>query len=166
MIQRRPIITSILFTILIAMTASAAAKVSIKEWDLPTPKSFPHDPAVGIDGSLWYTGMASNTLGRLDPATGMIKEYRLTTPDSGPHGITPDKDGNIWFTANYKGYIGKLDPQTGKFRSIPCPTARQRTRIPWFSTGRAALVYGSERQLYRPARPPDRGHYTKKIPDA
>ncbi len=102
-------------------TSLADMKVRIKEWEVPTPNSRPHDPAVGPDGSLWYTGMRSNTIGRLDPKTGRIKEYPLTTPDSGPHGLVADKEGNIWFTANYKGYIGKLNPQTGKVTEYPIP---------------------------------------------
>ena len=97
-------------------TGSAAppAKIAVKEWDVPTPDSHPHDPAVAPDGALWYSGQMSNTLGRLDPRTGKIQEFRLKTPDSGPHGLVADHDGNIWFTANFKGYIGKLDSRTGQ----------------------------------------------------
>jgi virginiamycin B lyase len=122
--------TSLLTIVLLIASASlmdaAADKVSIREWDVPTPKSFPHDPAVGLDGSLWYTGMMSNTLGRLDPRTGAIKEYPLQTPDSGPHGLTADTEGNIWFTANYKGYIGRLDPKTGHVSEYPMPDPAAR----------------------------------------
>ncbi|MBI4765500.1 MAG: hypothetical protein HY787_13000 [Deltaproteobacteria bacterium] len=88
-------------------------KVTIKEWEVPTPNSRPHDPAVDPEGSLWYTGQLVNVLGRLDPRTGKIREYPLMVPDSGPHGLVSDKEGNIWFTANYKGYIGKLNPSSG-----------------------------------------------------
>src|SRR5262245_12945952 len=42
-------------------------KVSIKEWPLPTKGSRPHDPLATPDGAIWYTGMFSNTLGRVDP---------------------------------------------------------------------------------------------------
>ena len=87
----------------------APPKVSIKEFDVPTPKSRPHDPAVSPDGSLWYTGQMANKLGRLDPATGKFKEFPLKTPGSGPHGLVADPQGNIWFTAISKGYIGKLN---------------------------------------------------------
>ena len=99
-------------------------KVSIREFDVPTPKSRPHDPAVAPDGSLWYTGQLANKLGRLDPKTGTIKEFTLKTPDSGPHGLVADHDGNIWFTANFKGYIGKLDPRTGEVAEYPMPDPR------------------------------------------
>ena len=96
-------------------------RVRIEEFDVPTPDSRPHDPAVAPDGSLWYTGQQANTLGRFDPKTGQIKEFHLTTPGSGPHGLVADKEGNIWFTANYKGYVGKLDPLTGKVVEYPMP---------------------------------------------
>jgi len=100
---------------------AAEVKVNIQEWDVPSPNSFPHDPAVAPDGSLWYTGMQSNTLGRLDPKTGKIKEYPLKSPNSGPHGLVADREGNIWFTANYERYIGKLNPKTGEVNEYPMP---------------------------------------------
>jgi streptogramin lyase len=51
----------------LATTAALAAlgpQIVIKEWDIGTPKGFPHDPAVAPDGSLWYTGMTANVLKR------------------------------------------------------------------------------------------------------
>jgi len=33
--------------------AVAELKVTIREWDVPTPNSRPHDPALAPDGSLW-----------------------------------------------------------------------------------------------------------------
>jgi len=81
--------------VLAVATSGLDIKIRINEWDVPTPNSRPHDPAVGPDGSLWYTGMNSNTLGRLDAKTGKIKKYRVKIPDSGPHGLVADKEGNI-----------------------------------------------------------------------
>ena len=105
-----------------AMVALAAAPtVEIKEYDVPTPNSRPHDPALAPDGSLWYTGQVANKLGRLDPKTGQIKEYALKTPNSGPHGLVADKDGNIWFTAISGEYVGKLDPKTGDIKEYRPP---------------------------------------------
>jgi virginiamycin B lyase len=99
---------------LIASAAAANLNVEIHEYDVPTAKSRPHDPAAAPDGSLWYTGQAANKLGRLDPQTGAFKEYPLKTPNSGPHGLAADREGNIWFTAIYAGYVGKLDPKSGE----------------------------------------------------
>ena len=98
----------------LAFAAAGTLNVQIKEYEVPTPKSRPHDPALAPDGSLWYTGQGANKLGRLDPKTGSFKEYPLKTPDTGPHGLVADKDGNIWFTAISGGYVGKLDPKTGQ----------------------------------------------------
>jgi virginiamycin B lyase len=106
--------------------ATATPSVSIHEWDLPTPSSRPHDPAVGADGALWYTAQEANAIGRLDPASGAIRQFALQTPHSGPHGLVADAAGNIWFTANYAGYIGKLDPRSGKVMEYKITDPRGR----------------------------------------
>jgi virginiamycin B lyase len=105
---------------------AAELKVVIREWDVPTPDSRPHDPEVAPDGALWYTGQLANKLGRLDVKTGAIKEFPVKTPGSGPHGLAADAAGNIWFTANSRGYIGKLDPKTGEVAEYPMPDSRVR----------------------------------------
>ena len=104
-----------------AVVIPGTVEVSIKEWQVPTAGSRPHDPTLAPDGSVWYTGQMANVLGRFDPKTQQFKEYPLKTPGSGPHGLVPDKDGNIWFTANFKAYIGKLDPKTGNVTEYPMP---------------------------------------------
>ena len=55
-----------LFTMLatiVALVAVGTLDVQIKEFDVPTPNSRPHAPALAPDGSLWYMGQAANTLG-------------------------------------------------------------------------------------------------------
>jgi virginiamycin B lyase len=105
----------------VAPNASHGAMVTIREWDVPTPNSRPHDPEAASDGSIWYTGQRANVLGRLDPKTGQIKEFPLKTPNSGPHGLAEDKAGNIWYTGNSAALIGKLDPKTGQVTEYPMP---------------------------------------------
>ena len=99
---------------------AGAVKVSIQEWDVPTPGSRPHDPMYAPDGSVWYSGQMANVLGRFDPKTQQFKEYKLPE-NSGPHGLIPDHDGNVWYTANFGAYIGKLDPKTGAVKQYPMP---------------------------------------------
>ena len=101
-------------------------KVSIKEWDAPTPGSRPHDPLAMPDGTLWYTAHRASILGHLDPKTGKITEYKTKTPISGPHGLTADSEGNVWYTGNFKGYVGKLDVKTGQFTEYRMPDAKAR----------------------------------------
>jgi virginiamycin B lyase len=97
----------------IASVIAGPAQIDIKEWQVPTPGSRPHDPLATRDGSIWYTGQMSNKLGRVDPKTGEVKEYPLKTAQTGPHGLVEDKQGNIWFTGNHQALVGKLDPKTG-----------------------------------------------------
>ncbi|MGH9842318.1 MAG: virginiamycin B lyase family protein [Blastocatellia bacterium] len=108
------------------LSTLAAVEISIKEWGVPTSGSHPHDPAVAPDGAAWYTGQASNTLGRLDPLTGKVTEFPLPTPGSGPHGLVADREGAIWYTGNTVGLIGKLDPKTGKVTEYRMPNSRAR----------------------------------------
>jgi virginiamycin B lyase len=124
-------------------------QVTIKEWDVPTPNSRPHDPAVAPDGALWYTGQMANKLGRFDPKTAQFKEFPLKTPESGPHGLAADPDGNIWFTAVFKGYVGKLNPTTGEITEYHMPDPRAKDPhtpvfdqkgILWFTTEQSNFV--------------------------
>ena len=131
------------------LASTGALKVTIKEYDVPSPKARPHDPAVGPDGALWVTEQMANKLGRLDPNTSQFREYPLKTPDSGPHGLVADQDGNIWFAAIFKGYIGKLDPKTGNITEyrMPGPRAKDphtpvfdQKGILWFTLQESSMI--------------------------
>lgn len=110
-----------------------SVNVSIKEWNVPTLGSRPHDPEPGPDGTIWWTGMFANALGRFNPRTGEFKEFPAKTPGSGPHGLELDRDGNLWFTANSKAYIGKLDPKTGDITEYPMPEGVRDPHTPLFA---------------------------------
>src|SRR6266566_4988987 len=113
-----------------AVIIPGPAKVSFKEWTVPTIGSRPHDPLATHDGYLWYTGQYANVLGRVDTNTGEVKEFHPPTKGSGPHGLVEDKDGNVWFTANSKGYIGKLDPKNGEFSEYKLPPEARDPHTP------------------------------------
>jgi virginiamycin B lyase len=115
-----------------AIVIPGPANVVFHEWTAPTRGSRPHDPFAAADGSLWYSGMYANVLGRVDVKTGAIKEFPVKIPGSGPHGLVGDKDGNIWFTANSKGYIGRLDPKTGDVKEYKLPAGTLDPHTPLF----------------------------------
>src|SRR4051812_19371698 len=95
-------------------TRVAAAPLAITEYLIPRDKAFPHDPAVGSDGIVWYTDQSNSFIGRLDPSTGKITDIPTPTPASGPHGIVVAPDLSVWYTAQRSGLIGHLDPKTQK----------------------------------------------------
>src|SRR5207244_5247495 len=109
--------------------------LTVVEYPLPRPKAFPHDPAVGRDGIVWYTDQANSYIGRLDPETGKVTDYPTPTAVSGPHGIIVAPDGAVWYTANFKGRLGRLDPATGAIKEylLPAeardPQDRKSTRL-------------------------------------
>jgi streptogramin lyase len=137
---------------------TAALNVQIQEYEVPTPHSRPHDPALAPDGSLWYTGQGANRLGRLDPKSGKFKEYPLKTLESGPHGLVADKDGNIWFTAisgvtsvsstRILVWSSSIDPQTEP-RSIPTLPCSTITAFCGSPTKRPTMSGGSIRKTAR-----------------
>lgn len=141
------------------------APIMIREWDVPTPNSRPHDPAVAPDGSLWYTGQMANKLGRFDPKSEKFTEFPLKSPKSGPHGLVADRDGNIWFTAVFKGYIGKLNPGNGEITEyrLPDPSATD-PHTPVFD-GRGILWFTAEESNFVGRLDPSSGEVKlKQVP--
>ncbi len=151
-----------LFVFCVARPVPTDVRVTIREYDVPTPNSRPHDPAVAPDNSLWYTGQLANKLGRLDPKTGEIEEYALKTPGSGPHGLAADKDGNIWFTANSKASIGKLDPRTGDVTEYPMPDQRARDPHSLAFNQEGLIFFTTQDSLCRQARSKRRARSNSK----
>jgi virginiamycin B lyase len=101
-----------------AVLISGPVSVTITEYMIPTLGSRPHDSMAASDGSVWFTGMFANKLGRLDPRTGTMREFDLPAGTQ-PHGLQEDAQGNIWYTGINKSVIGRLDPKTGMIREYP-----------------------------------------------
>src|SRR5512146_905391 len=144
---------------------SAAPPFRITEYQIPRPGAFPHDPAAGADGTVWYTDQANSYIGRLDPATGKITDYPTPTPKSGPHGIVVAPDGMVWYTGNANGRIGKLDPKTRKITEYVLPAEARDPHTPaiqggkvWFTAQQSNLIgvldpATGATELYRPRAP-------------
>jgi virginiamycin B lyase len=89
-----------------------------QEYEMPTPKSGPHNPWVARNGLVWVSENAAHKLAVLDPGTGKITEY--TPPQgAGTHTLREDSQGNIW-TSGSK--ITKFDVQTKKFTVYDTPS--------------------------------------------
>jgi virginiamycin B lyase len=72
------------------------------------PGADPSDVAVDAAGIVWIAEPSLNSIGRLNPATGVITH---TTTTSTPRGIAVATDGQVWFTARFTPQaVGRLDP--------------------------------------------------------
>src|SRR5438477_6467890 len=145
---RSPLLRAVFAVVVCLLPAPRSPLPVITEYPLPRPKAFPHDPAVGADGIVWYTDQANSYIGRLDPATGRVTDYATPTPASGPHGIVVAPDGGVWYTANFTGRLGRLDPTSGAIKEFPLPSDARDPHTPlyhagkvWF-TAQGANLYG------------------------
>jgi virginiamycin B lyase len=68
-----------------------------------------HDVAPAPDGTVWFTGQGSGTLGRLNPSDGAFKLVRLGE-GAAPHGVTIGPDGAPWVTEGGQNAIARVDP--------------------------------------------------------
>ncbi len=93
----------------VAPSATAAAKVTMKEFPVPAG-SGPHDVAPAADGGVWFTAQRSGQLGWLDPKTGQTKMIPLG-PGSAPHGVIADNFGVAWITDGGQNAIVSVDPR-------------------------------------------------------
>jgi virginiamycin B lyase len=96
-----------------------APVVDVIEYDVPAG-SHPHDVAVAVDGSVWYTAQGSGELGRLTPETGQVDEIPLGG-GSRPHGVIVGPDGAPWITDGGLNAIVRVDPSTSDVRTFPLP---------------------------------------------
>jgi virginiamycin B lyase len=107
----------------LGLIAAATSPLAVVEYKLPRDGAFPHDPAVGGDGIVWYTDQQNSFIGRLDPATGKIEEYALPAAARDPH--TPlIRKGIVWFTVQQSNVYGRFDPRTHEAKVWTVPTSR------------------------------------------
>lgn len=119
----------------LGLIGAAASPLAVVEYQIPRERAFPHDPAVGSDGIVWYTDQQNSFIGRLDPATGKITDYPTPTPASGPHGIVVAPDGGVWYTAQRVAKLGRLDPGTGRIEEYSLPAGARDPHTPLFRKG-------------------------------
>jgi virginiamycin B lyase len=88
------------------------AKEEFKEWDAPTPYTFPYDVYFDRHGELWSGAMSSDRVLRLDPATGRSIEYLLPHQTNIRRIFVDDAKtpATFWAGNNHHASIVKLEP--------------------------------------------------------
>jgi len=84
--------------------------VSIHDISLPGgAASNPLGIACAPDGSVWYTTVGDNKVGRLRPDRIHFQEFPVPTASSEPNALAVAPDGSIWFTEGDAAKIGHLE---------------------------------------------------------
>src|SRR2546427_408018 len=104
-------------------------RVTIKEWDVPTKGAHPHDPAVGMDGALWFTVQVRNFVGRLDPKNGKVELQKVPTANAHPYGIQVDSRGVPFFCEFFANKLASIDPKTMAIREYALPEGVRPRRM-------------------------------------
>ena len=110
----------------------------IKVIDLPTKMVRKDERSTGtygldinpLDGSIWYSKLWANMIGRIDPNTLKVEEFE--PPVFGPRRLRFDHDGNLWIPGFGDGTLAKLDTRTMKYtvHKIP-PLADDEVEAPY-----------------------------------
>ena len=129
----------------------------------PTSASGPNGLAIGPDGNLWFTEIATNKIGRITLG-GAITEFSVPAANSRPARIVPGPDGNLWFSesqmsppANKVGCI----TTGGTITEFAIPTANSE---PWGLRGFGNSVWFTERNASKIAEISTSGQVLQEIP--
>ena len=83
-----------------------------------------------VDGSIWYSSLMANRIGRIDPDNFSIKSF--TPPTVGPRRMRFAADGTLWIPDFGRGQLVKLDTQRMEYKSYPIPSlARGEVEAPY-----------------------------------
>jgi len=74
-----------------------------------------------VDGTIWYSKLNGNRIGRIDPDTedGDIKEWN--PPFRGPRRLHVAQDGVVWVPGFGSGVFAKFDPRTEEWKVYDLP---------------------------------------------
>jgi virginiamycin B lyase len=111
--------------------------------------SEPFGITAGPDGSMWFTEVKGNRIGRVTQA-GLLTELDIPTAASGPTGIAVGPDGNLWFTEQAANRIGRLSAPVGPFAEFVVPTVASGPF--WITAGPDGALWFTEREADRIGR--------------
>jgi len=92
------------------------SRFTLTEYDLPGP-DLPHDLAVDAAGRVLVTGMFTDRILVLDPATGATTPVEIPVERANPRAIEIDRQGNWWVLLGAAQRIARYEPQAKRWTS-------------------------------------------------
>jgi streptogramin lyase len=89
----------------------------------------PYGIDVAPDGTIWFSQLNENRIGRIDPET--LDVEMIETPFSAPRRLRFDSRGRLWIPGFSSGLISRFDPETREFKSYPLPIEPLGTETPY-----------------------------------
>ena len=87
-------------------------KDTFREWEVPTPHTYPYDVFVDKNGELWSGSMSSDRILRFDPERGTSVEYLLPRQTNVRRVFVDNSTTPVtfWVGSNHGASIVKLNP--------------------------------------------------------
>ncbi|MGC1379791.1 MAG: hypothetical protein WA814_02065 [Candidatus Baltobacteraceae bacterium] len=102
----------------------------VSQFSLPDANSNPYAVALGPNHTgMWFTELASNTVGYIRLSNHAIHRYAIPTPNAQPYGIAAGPDNAMWFTELGSGKIGRIDLATDAISEYSLPSGSQPYQI-------------------------------------
>jgi len=81
-----------------------------KEYALPAgARGGPYAVTVGGDGVVWVNEIETDTVVRLDPASGQMRVIALPSKNVGIRKMIVDHDGRLWYMGSHNGRLGVIE---------------------------------------------------------
>jgi virginiamycin B lyase len=124
----RGVLVATLGLLLLLPRPAEAAVGTVRDFAVPTRDSHPGGIALGSDGAVWFTELATSAIGRLQG--GSFTTYPL--PQQGePIAIVAGPDGALWFAEYSGGRIGRITTG-GQITEFTVPLCQGCTEVgPW-----------------------------------
>jgi virginiamycin B lyase len=80
----------------------------------------PYGLDIAPDGTIWWSQLFGQRIGRYDPATDTMRAWR--PPFWGPRRLAVGRDGIVWVPGYGAGVLGRFDPAIERWKTYPLPT--------------------------------------------
>jgi virginiamycin B lyase len=89
----------------------------------------PYGIDVAPDGSVWFSQLNEDRIGRIDPETLAVTLFE--TPFPAPRRLRFDRSGTLWVPSFSAGLLAAFDPQTQRYREFSLPIRPLLGEVPY-----------------------------------